>query len=72
MEYVGKTITIRPTEGCYQKTHEGCRIVSETGARFVARFPNGKERTFKKSDGRPVYVIDKQFPVYVADLTTIA
>lgn len=63
--YIGRAVTLRPTEGCYQKNKQGTVVaISETRV-TVKFYDSGEEVIFLKSNGQPYYSKDKQFPCYV-------
>lgn len=69
---VGKIITLKPTQGGYQKPARGT-IEEETPTRITVRLAERYElRTFLKSDGQPYSRHDAVFPRYVADMTSIS
>jgi hypothetical protein len=64
---VGKEVTLKPTQGAYQKVAKG-EIVEETPTRITVRLVGRLDRiTFIKSTGSPYSERDKKFPCYVLD-----
>lgn len=69
---VGKKITLKPTSGGHQK--EACgEIIDETPTRITVRIPERLDvRTFVKATGEPFSARDKDFPRYVAVMSSIS
>jgi RNase P/RNase MRP subunit p29 len=66
MSLIGKTVSLIPTQGAYQKPFNG-RVVHETATQFAVESESfiGR-RKFRKSDGMPVAKADQAFPRYRA------
>ena len=67
MTLIGTAVSLKPTQGAYQKTFTGV-IVAETKAQFTVRSVELGERKFKKADGMPVARYHQQFPCYRAEV----
>lgn len=65
MTFVGKAITLTPTQGAYQKTVTG-RVVHETATQITVEAEGFRSKKFRKSDWLPVSIIDQDFPCYKA------
>lgn len=63
----GSTVTLRPTEGGYQKEKTGT-VVHDTPKRIKVYVDGVGVRTFNKSDGMPATKADAAFPRYVVIL----
>lgn len=69
---IGKRITLRPTQGGYQKEQRGM-IIHETSTRIIVRFESlYRLRTYIKETGEPYSKADAEFPRYVAVMDSIA
>ncbi|WP_454727935.1 MULTISPECIES: hypothetical protein [Cupriavidus] len=65
--WLGRTVTLRPTQGGDQP-RKTARVVAETAKRVQVEMEDGRKRTFAKADGQPGSKLDRAFPCYVMGL----
>ena len=63
MSLVGKKVTLKPTQGAYQKARQAV-VLQETATQIEIEAEGFSGKRFRKSDGLAVLKRDRQFPCF--------